>query len=177
HILCAHYKIPEENITAEIIEKAKVEFADMRGFSATIRANNYARQTEYLTTYADAQCLIAQVETPEAVAEISAIAAVPGVDAIFIGPGDLSSAMGHTGNPMHPDAQDKIREAVDAIHAAGLPAGILGYGADLARRYFDGGIEFVAIAGDAWLLTRQMDALVQTMAQPFPTLTQHTDKD
>lgn len=149
----------------------------LRGISATIRANNYARQTEYLTTYADAQCVIVQVETPEAVAEISAIAAVPGVDAIFIGPGDLSSAMGHTGNPMHPDVQDKIREAVDAIHAAGLPAGILGYGADLARRYFEGGIEFVAIAGDAWLLTRQMDALVQTMAQPSPTSKQQTDKD
>ncbi|UWR39350.1 HpcH/HpaI aldolase/citrate lyase family protein [Sulfitobacter sp. W074] len=149
----------------------------LRGISATIRANNYARQTDYLTTYTDAQCVIVQVETPEAVDQIPAIAAVAGVDAIFIGPGDLSSAMGHTGNPMHPDVQDKIREAVDAIHAAGLPAGILGYSADLARRYFDNGIEFVAIAGDAWLLTRQMDALVQTMAQPSPTLTQQTDKD
>ena len=142
----------------------------LRGISATIRANNYARQSDYLTTYADAQCVIVQVETPEAVAEIPAIAAVPGVDAIFIGPGD-------SGNPMHSDVQDKIREAVTAIHAAGLPAGILGYGADLARRYFDNDIEFVAIAGDAWLLTRQMDALVQTMAQPSPTSKQKTDKD
>ena len=81
----------------------------LRGISATIRANNYARQTDYLSTYTDAQCVIVQVETPEAVDQIPAIAAVAGVDAIFIGPGDLSSAMGHTGNPMHPDVQEKIR--------------------------------------------------------------------
>lgn len=141
-----------------------------RGISATIRANNYARNTEYLTTYTDAQCVIVQVETPEAVAQIPAIADVPGVDAIFIGPGDLSAAMGHTGNPKHPEVQQKITEAVAAIHDAGLPAGILGYGAELAQDYFDAGIEFVAIAGDAWLLTRQMDALVRTMDQAtFPT--------
>lgn len=149
----------------------------LRGISATIRANNYARNADYLKTYADAQCVIVQVETPEAVDQIPAIAAVPGVNAIFIGPGDLSSAMGHTGNSMHPDVQEKIREAVAAIHAAGLSAGILGYGTDLARSYFDSGIEFVAVAGDAWLLTRQMDTLVQSMDQAIPTPKHQNDKD
>lgn len=135
-----------------------------RGISATVRANDYGRQADYLGTYADAQCVIVQVETPQAIDNILTIAAVSGVDAIFIGPGDLSAAMGHTGNPMHADVQDLIRAAVSAIHTAGLPAGILGYGPDLATRYFDAGVEFVAIAGDAWLLTRQMDAMVQEMA-------------
>jgi 2-keto-3-deoxy-L-rhamnonate aldolase RhmA len=135
----------------------------VRGISAMVRANNYARQTDYLETYADTQCVIVQVETPLAINNIPAIAAVPGVDAVFVGPGDLAAAMGHAGNPMHADVQDKIREAVDLIHAAGLPAGILGYGQETATRYFDAGIEFVAIAGDGLLLTRQMDALVQAM--------------
>ena len=135
----------------------------VRGISATIRANNYGRQTSYLADYAEALCVIVQVETPEAVDNIAAIGDVAGVDAIFIGPGDLSAAMGHAGNPGHPDVQAKIREAVEAIHATGLPAGILGYGNDTAQRYFDGGIEFVAVAGDAWLLATQMDAIVRAM--------------
>lgn len=136
----------------------------VRGISATTRANNYGRQADYLARYADAQCVIVQVETSEAIDEIPAIAAVPGVDAVFVGPGDLAASMGHAGNPMHAEVQDRIAQAIAAIHAAGLPAGILGYGKDAARRYFDQGFEFVAIAGDAWLLTRQMDMLVHDMA-------------
>ena len=149
----------------------------LRGISATIRANDYGRDTGYLSSYAASQCVIVQVETPEAVDNIPAIAKVPGVDAIFIGPGDLSAAMGHAGNPMHPDVQAKICAAVSAIHSAGLPAGILGYGAETARRYFDDGVEFVAIGGDAWLLARQMDALVQTIGQSTTTSKHQTDKD
>lgn len=137
----------------------------LRGISATIRANHYGRDADYLAGYGNTQCVIVQVETPEAVDNIPAIAAVAGVDAIFIGPGDLSAAMGHAGNTMHPDVQDKIRHAVEAIHDAGLPAGILGYGKEVASRYFDSRIEFVAVAGDAWLLTRQMDALVRDLSQ------------
>ncbi|WP_354544563.1 aldolase/citrate lyase family protein [Roseovarius sp. MBR-78] len=136
----------------------------VRGISATTRANNYGRQADYLDRYVDAQCVIVQVETSEAIDQIPAIAAVPGVDAVFVGPGDLAASMGHAGDPMHAEVQDRIAQAIAAIHAAGLPAGILGYGKDTARRYFDQGFEFVAIAGDAWLLTRQMDTLVQDMA-------------
>lgn len=149
----------------------------LRGISATIRANNYGRDAGYLAGYADAQCIIVQVETPEAVDNIPEIAAVSGIDAIFIGPGDLSAAMGHAGNPMHPDVQDKIRHAVAAIHDAGLPAGILGYGKDAANSYFTSGIEFVAVAGDAWLLTRQLDALVQELNQGVANPKDQTNED
>ncbi|MBY6089922.1 HpcH/HpaI aldolase family protein [Maritimibacter alkaliphilus] len=135
----------------------------VRGISATIRANDYARQGDYLTRYADEICVIVQVETPEAVANIPEIAAVPGVDAIFIGPGDLSAAMGYAGQVGAEPVQALIKEAVAAIHAGGKAAGILGYGEAVARKFFDDGIEFVAIAGDAWLLAREMDGLVSRL--------------
>ncbi len=133
----------------------------VRGISATIRANNYARQGDYLATYADALCIIVQVETPEAVNNIPDIAATQGVNAIFIGPGDLAASMGHAGDTMAPDVQAKIAQALDLIHKAGLPAGILGYGDAPAKRYFDMGFEFVAAAGDAWLMAQQMDRMVR----------------
>ena len=54
-----------------------------------------------------------------------------------------------------------VSRAVSSIHAAGLPAGILGYGEEIARGFFEtDGIEFVAIAGDAWLLARHMDRMI-----------------
>lgn len=135
----------------------------VRGISATIRANNYARQQNYLSEYASRQCIIVQVETPEAVSNIPEIAATDGVDAIFIGPGDLAASMGFAGNPMANDVQQTIKTAVAAIHEAGLPAGILGYGQELTELYFDMGLEFVAVAGDAWLLARHMDGMVRTL--------------
>ncbi|WP_170167068.1 HpcH/HpaI aldolase family protein [Paracoccus methylarcula] len=133
----------------------------IRGISATVRANRYARQKDYLQTYTEDMTIILQVETPQVVASIPGIAEVEGVDAIFIGPGDLAASMGHAGNVSAPEVRAKIVEAVSLIHEAGLPAGILGYGEETARGYFEtDGIEFVAIAGDAWLLARHMDRMV-----------------
>jgi len=81
---------------------------------------------------------------------------------------------------MHSDVQDKNpRSKLPPIHAAGCPQGSLAYGADLARRYFDNDIEFVASRATLGCFTRhEMDALVQTMgAGPSPTSKQKTDKD
>ncbi|CAN5746683.1 4-hydroxy-2-oxoheptanedioate aldolase [soil metagenome] len=133
----------------------------IRGISATVRANAYGRQKDYLARYSGEQCVIVQVETPQAMANIPEIAAVEGVDAVFIGPGDLAASMGHAGDPAAPEVQAAIAEGVERIHAAGLPAGILGYGEAAARAYFDLGCEFVAIGGDTWLLARSMDGLAE----------------
>lgn len=132
----------------------------IRGISTVVRANDYGRQKDYLQTYADDMTVIVQVETPQAVANIPEIAAVEGVDAIFIGPGDLSASMGYIGNSAAPEVRNKILEGLKLIQDAGLPAGILGYGEDTARGYFENdGFEFVAIAGDSWLLAREMDRM------------------
>ena len=48
----------------------------------------------------------------------------------------------------------------EGARAAGKPIGILGFGTDLARNYFARGFDFVAVAGDSWLLARQMDAMI-----------------
>ena len=135
----------------------------MRGLSMTTRANGYGRNADYLKTHADDLCVIVQVETPQAVAAIPQIAAVPGVDAIFIGPADLSAAMGHLGGAQHPEPQALIDKARDMARAAGKPIGILGFGTELARGYFTRGFDFVAVAGDSWLLARQFDALIASV--------------
>ena len=66
-----------------------------------------------------------QVETAEALGEIEAIAAVDGVDGIFVGPADLAASMGHPGAAGHPEVVAAIEDAIGRIGRAGKPAGIL----------------------------------------------------
>jgi 4-hydroxy-2-oxoheptanedioate aldolase len=97
-------------------------------------------------------CVVVQIETMQAVSNIEAIAAVEGVDALFIGPSDLSASMGRLGEPTHPEVERVIADAIAAIRAAGRPAGILSYDPEVARRYLDFGADMVAVGSDATLL-------------------------
>jgi 4-hydroxy-2-oxoheptanedioate aldolase len=109
--------------------------------------------------------VLLQLETPEALAHIEAIAAIDGVDGIFIGPGDLSAAMGFLGQPMHPEVVAAIDAAVVRIRAAGKAAGILVGAETLARHYIDIGCTFVAVGSDIGVLARGAEALAATFTQ------------
>lgn len=88
--------------------------------------------------------LIAMIETPTAIANASAIAAVDGVDAVFVGPNDLAHAMGRGANWKHPDVDAAIVEALKAISAAGKCAGIIALNADDEARYAAFGARYFA---------------------------------
>ena len=66
----------------------------MRGVAGTIRASRYGRIKDYHTTASDDICLMVQIETQEGLDNLDEIAAVDGVDGVFIGPADLSAALG-----------------------------------------------------------------------------------
>lgn len=132
----------------------------VRGVAGSTRASRYGRDKGYFNTAADNICLIAQVETREALDNLEAIAAVEGVDAVFIGPSDLAASMGHIGNPGHADVQGAIQDAVKRLAGLGVPAGILAVTAQDARRYGDWGFTFVAAGVDTVLLARATDQLI-----------------
>ena len=85
---------------------------------------------------------------------IESIAAVPGVDAIFIGPADLSAAMGHVGQPIHPEVMDLVADVVQRCKAIGKPVGAFGATPEVVAEYRAIGFDFVAIASDLALLIR-----------------------
>jgi 2-keto-3-deoxy-L-rhamnonate aldolase RhmA len=91
-----------------------------RGYSGSIRAAGYGggRMWDYIGAADAATTVVAQIEDPEALDEIDAIAGTDGIDALFIGRGDLTAAMGAPGN----DAPE-IRDSVDRIAAAAKRAG------------------------------------------------------
>jgi 4-hydroxy-2-oxoheptanedioate aldolase len=137
----------------------------IRGVATTIRANRYGRAKDYLHRAQDEICVIVQVETPEAIAHVEAIAAVDGVDGLFIGPSDLAASMGHLGDNGHPDVHGEIERAIRRIRATGKCAGILAPVEADARRWLELGCLFVGVGNDTGILARQSEALAAKFKQ------------
>jgi 4-hydroxy-2-oxoheptanedioate aldolase len=100
-----------------------------------------------------------QLETKIALKEIEAVAAVEGVDGIFIGPSDLAAAFGHLGNPKDSEVQAAIAEAAARIRAKGKSAGFLTGNPDDVEAHFEAGYNFVAVGSDVGILARNAEAL------------------
>jgi len=92
------------------------------------------------------------------------IAAVPGVDALFIGPGDLAGDMGELGRIAAPAVQDALRDAAAAARACGKPVGIVGPNPEMVGRFRDWGYGFVAIASDVAMMTARAGELLAALA-------------
>ena len=133
--------------------------AGLRGVSSWTRATRFGRIADYARRAAEELCLLVQVETAEALQRIDAIAAVEGVDGLFIGPADLAASMGHAGDPMHPEVVAAVEGAIGRIRAAGKPAGILTLDRAFADRCMALGTVFTAVGTDGSLLSRGADAL------------------
>jgi 4-hydroxy-2-oxoheptanedioate aldolase len=131
----------------------------IRGVATTIRASGYGRAKDYLQRANDEICVIVQVETPEALASVEAIAAVTGVDGLFVGPSDLAANMGHLGDAGHPVVRGEIDRAIRRIRAAGKCAGILAPIEADARHWLELGCLFVGVGNDTGILARQTEAL------------------
>lgn len=134
----------------------------IRGVTGIGRGARYGRVKDYLHKASDEIAVIVQIETGQALQQIEAIAAVPGVDAVFIGPSDLSASLGHIGNPSHEVVQAALKRAVDTLNAMQKPAGILAFNPDDARRYMAWGYRFVAVGADLTILLKGADNLAKT---------------
>lgn len=131
--------------------------AGMRGMGGSMRASNFGRSAEYVARAQEELCVLVQVETREALSQIEAIAAVEGVDGIFIGPADLSASMGYPGNARHPEVDTAIDEAIRRIRSAGKAPGILMTDEERARECLALGALFVAVALDLVALRSALD--------------------
>lgn len=116
----------------------------VRGVSGMTRATRYGEIPDYAERAAEEICVLIQCETGLALSRLEEIAAVPGVDGIFIGPADLAASLGHPGQPSHPEVRKAVLDGIRRIRAAGLPAGFLSADADFVREVIDEGALFVS---------------------------------
>lgn len=135
--------------------------AGVRGVSALTRATRFGRLPDYARTADGEVCLLVQIETQRGLDALEEIAAVEGVDGVFLGPGDLAASLGHIGTLDHPAVVAAVENAIRRLTSAGKPAGILTGNAAFAERCMALGTSFTAVGVDAELLARAADALAR----------------
>lgn len=146
----------------------------IRGVGAALaRASNFNRIPDYLQTANDEVCLVLQIESRAALANLDGIASVEGVDSVFVGPADLAADMGFLGKPGAPEVQAAVEDALMRIQGHGKAAGILTADQALARRYVEIGATFVGIGSDVGLLVSSTtkvlaDFKAKAALQPTP---------
>lgn len=166
---CHNFLIP----FVETAEQARTAVAatryppqGVRGVSVSQRGNRYGAVPGYFEKANEQIALVVQIESRAGVAAAAEIAAVDGVDGLFIGPSDLAAAYGHLGNPAHAEVQQAIAQVHEAARAAGKATGILAPVEADARRYMDMGMNFVAVGSDLGVLRMQTQALCDKYRDP-----------
>lgn len=147
---------------AEAVRATRYAPQGIRGVSALTRATRFGRIANYGRLAASEICLIVQVETQEALGNIEEIAAVDGVDAIFIGPADLAASLGHIGAPGHPVVMAAVEDAITRVRRTGKPCGILTGDPASAERLIALGTLFTAVGVDVGLLAGSARALARS---------------
>ncbi|WGF88645.1 aldolase/citrate lyase family protein [Marinivivus vitaminiproducens] len=133
----------------------------VRGVSSLTRATRFGRVSGYATRAASEIAVLVQVETGNALANLESIAAVDGVDGVFIGPADLAASLGHPGNAGHPEVKAAIQDGIRRIRACGKPAGILTPDTAFAQECIALGTLFTAVGVDVGILARQAERLAE----------------
>lgn len=137
--------------------------AGLRGIAGATRATRFGRVEGYARRAAEELCLLVQVETERALEQLEGIAAVEGVDGVFVGPGDLAASLGFAGQLNHPAVRQAVEDAIRRIRACGKPAGILTADEAFARRCMELGTTFTAVGQDVAILTQGADALARRL--------------
>ncbi|MEP6943550.1 MAG: HpcH/HpaI aldolase/citrate lyase family protein [Betaproteobacteria bacterium] len=134
----------------------------VRGVAGTHRGSRYGTVPNYLQRANEEVCVIVQIETPSAFDQLEAIAAVPGVDSIFIGPADLSASMGFLGDMGNAAVQEKLKAGAQLCKRIGKPCGIVGANPDMAGKFVEYGFSWVAVGSDlAYVVTRGTEYLAK----------------
>ncbi|MFC0180892.1 HpcH/HpaI aldolase family protein [Thorsellia kenyensis] len=148
----------------------------VRGVAAMHRGSRFGTFPNFLKDAHKPLTIILQIETPEALAQLEDIASVDGVDAIFVGPGDLSTTMGYPGQIGAQPVQDALKEAAARCKKMNIPCGIVGADSEMIKTYQSYGYDFVAIASDLALLMNSAKQAAQTFGTSTLQVTQSQEK-
>jgi 4-hydroxy-2-oxoheptanedioate aldolase len=146
--------VPRLETPVEVVETLRwmrYPPAGIRGVALTTRGGGYFRigHADLASSVNERLLGVFQVESPEAVAAADQLAAIDGVDVLFVGPADLSHAMGMPGRFAEPAFTDALDTVVGACRANGKAAGILLADASLVPAYRDRGFTFLGVGSDS----------------------------
>ena len=136
----------------QVVRWAKYPPVGWRGVGVA-RAHGYGLHlSDYLATANERVAVIVQAEHIDAVAQIEAIAGVAGIDAVLVGPYDLSASLGRPGAIDHPDVVAAVERITTVCRQAGMRLGIFGVSAEAVRPYLAQGYTLIVAGIDTLLL-------------------------
>jgi 2-keto-3-deoxy-L-rhamnonate aldolase RhmA len=146
-IMCPRIYTPAD--AEQAVKAIRYQPDGVRGVAKMIRAARFGADFEdYYASHKEKLVCIVQVETAEILDSLDSVAAIDGVDVLFVGPTDLSLALGVYGQPDHPKFVEAIKATADAAAKEGKAAGILLKNPDEFKRYYDFGFRFIACGSD-----------------------------
>jgi len=149
---------PEE--AAQAVSAVRYPPKGIRGVASLNRASSFGREFDaYFAGANDGLLTVVQVETVATLDCLDAIAAVDGVDVLFVGPMDLSVSMGIPLQYTHPRFRSALARVSDACRAAGKAAGILLGRPDQIKETVEAGFTFIGLGSDGGAVAQGMDAL------------------
>ena len=158
--------VPQVNSRAEaerVVRYAKYPPLGARGVGVA-RAQGYgSRFQEYVSRANDEIAVIVQAEHIEAVNHIHDIASVAGIDAVLIGPYDLSASMGKAGQVTDLSVLEAIARVKTECDAGNMPLGIFGMTPEAVKPYIQAGYSLIAVGVDTVLLANAASQIVQQL--------------
>ena len=151
---------------AELVRWAKFAPLGERGVDGANGDNPYCSMpmAPYLKAANENTLIIAQLESPAALDQVDAIASVPGIDVLMVGPADLSVVAGIPFQYDHPLIADAYRRTADAAKRAGKWWGTVSWGPEHTQKLFDLGAKFICHGCDIIMVKQGMELLQQRFA-------------
>jgi 2-keto-3-deoxy-L-rhamnonate aldolase RhmA len=107
--------------------------------------------------------IVLQIEHKEAIENLSELLAVPGIDAAFVGPADLSASYGKPGQSDDPEIQDAVARVIEVSRANGVIPGIHTSSVAKARYWIGAGMKMIGFSTDIKLIQQVCKASVEEL--------------
>ncbi len=134
-----------------VVDSVKYPPSGKRGL-AGVRANDFATSPDYTSRANDATVVMVQIETLDGIDNADEIIATDGVDAVFLGPSDLSVALGVPGQTKHPSVLEAIEQLTAKITRAGKTAGTIARAPEDYAYWRDRGVQLFLTGANGLLL-------------------------
>jgi 2-dehydro-3-deoxyglucarate aldolase/4-hydroxy-2-oxoheptanedioate aldolase len=149
----------------KIVESAKYPPLGRRGAAFTVAHDDYTGGdiVEKIQAANSHTLLIAQIETAGGVLNVNEIAAIAGIDVLWIGHFDLSNSLGIPGQFDHPRFQEAVAQVLEACRKHQKAAGFLAGDIAAGKRLLDQGFRMLSYGGDLWLYQTALLEGVKTL--------------
>ena len=153
-----------------VVAAAKYPPVGIRSTGGGLHAMSFGTTAADYYTYANEEVVVVvQIESPRGIANLPEICAVPGVDAVFVGPSDLRSFMRTADrHPTNEEFEAAIEQVERTATDAGVATGIYTFDAQIAARRADQGITMIGVSSDILLMSRAADEAVAQLRAARP---------